>query len=78
MRRKKPLFLSQDSPSSQQTWRFCIKPSPFPERALSAYFFCRKDYLTEPATALVKLFCRQKKMIIVGSEHSVTPAITTP
>ena len=36
------------------------------------------SYLTAPATALVKLFCRRKKMTIVGSEQMVTPAITTP
>ena len=35
-------------------------------------------YFTAPATALVKLFCRQKKMITVGSEQIVTPAMTTP
>ena len=38
----------------------------------------RGDYLTAPATALVKLFCRRKKMMIVGREQRVTPAITTP
>ena len=36
------------------------------------------NYLTAPATAFVKLFCSRKKMMMVGREHSVTPAITTP
>ena len=49
------------------------KPSP-QGRGLHAV----NVYLTAPATALVKLFCRQKKMMIVGREHSVTPAMTTP
>ena len=35
-------------------------------------------YFTDPAMASVKLFCRKKNMMTVGSVQMVTPAITTP
>ena len=46
--------------------------------AASSFHTEKVVYLTAPATALVKLFCRQKKMMTVGSEQMVTPAMTTP
>ena len=58
---------------------------PLPEGRGLAYGYSGKGfraypqpYFTAPATALVKLFCRQKKMMTVGSEQIVTPAMTTP